>query len=462
MAFQQVDKIFLLGLAHVGHAIGDQHDAGGTVCVQGFQGQAQAAEQVGAATGLQLHDFLRVATNAIRGGIHEAISEFFGAVIKQHDTETVSAAQFAQGLADAVGQGGKFGIHGTGDIQHEHPVAAGGDWRQVVTGGDAEHEGAAVFPRGLVGNQIHAAGQVLLVAPVDDDVLIQGKGIGRLAIGSGRGEVGALAVVVFFADNGCGAIIQFYLPVLRAQLLDLCLGMLWQAQGVHRVAAAQVEGETEMFLDTVVGGPERQLLFVHPAFFQRVHIATDAGIHKGRLHVDQPHPGVLAGAYRLHPHIEGLVAVLLGESGFAASGFFLFIDLAGLLFFQHLADYRLAVDPHRELGHGAALRDREAVVGFQVLVIGIVKNLLHLGDGVAVFHVHGDMLFANLQWWQAAVGWRHQPRGQGRGGQHAAQQQCQAGKQSGQSVPETHDGSPCYGSWDSLYRWRGHLLNSVH
>lgn len=103
MAFQQVDEIFLLGLAHVGDAIGDQHDAGGTVCVQRFQGQAQAAEQVGATTGLQLHDFLRVAANAVRGGIHKAIGKFFGAIIKQHNTKTVAAAQFAQGLADAVG-----------------------------------------------------------------------------------------------------------------------------------------------------------------------------------------------------------------------------------------------------------------------------------------------------------------------------------------------------------------------
>ena len=151
-----------------------------------------------------------------------------------------------------------------------------------------------------------------------------------------------------------------------------------------------------MFFHALVGGPECQLLLVHTAFFQRVHIATDAGIHKGRLHVDQPYPGVLAGAYRLHQYIKGLVAVFLGEARLAAGGFFLFVDPAGLLFFQHFADYRLAVDPHGELGHGAALGNREAVVGFQILIIGIMEDLFHFSDGIAVFHIHGDMLFADL------------------------------------------------------------------
>lgn len=67
-----------------------------------------------------------------------------------------------------------------------------------------------------------------------------------------------------------------------------------------------------------------------------------------------------------------------------------------MLFFQHFANNRLAVDPDGKFGHGAALGDREAVVGFQVLIIGIVEDLLHLSDGVAVFHIHGDMLFADL------------------------------------------------------------------
>ncbi len=204
-----------------------------------------------------------------------------------------------------------------------------------------------------------------------------------------------------------------------------------------------------MFFHTVVGGPERQLLLVHAAFFQRVHIAADAGIHKSGLHIDQPYPCILAGAHWLYPHIKGLVAVLFGEACLATGGFFLFVDLAGLLFFQHFADHRLAVDPHGEFGNGAALGDREAVIGFQILIIGVVEDLLHFGDGVAVFHVHCDMLFSDLQWWQAAVGWRHQPGGQGRCS-HAAQQQDQAGQQTGKSVPETHDDSPCYQSREQL------------
>ncbi len=77
-----------------------------------------------------------------------------------------------------------------------------------------------------MGYQVHAAGQVLLVAPVDDDVLIQGEGIGRLAIGGRGREVRSFAVFVFLAGNGGRAIIQFYLPLLWVQLLDLRLGML--------------------------------------------------------------------------------------------------------------------------------------------------------------------------------------------------------------------------------------------
>ena len=396
VVFQQVDKIFLLGFAHVGHTVGDQHDAGGAVCVQWVQGQAQAAEQVGTSPRLELHDLFRVLANIVRGGVYKATGEFFGTVIKQHDTEAIAAAQFAQCLADAVAQGGQFGAHGAGNIQYEHPVATGGDRGQIITGGDAEHEGATVLARCLVGHQIHAAGKVLLVAPVDHDVLVQGEGIGRLAVGSRWCEVGVLAVCFFFTAGGGRAVVQCYLPLLWAQLLDLCLGMFGQPQCIHRVAAAQVQGKTEVFFNAVVGGPEGQLLLVHAAFLQRVHITADAGIHGGRLHVDQPHPGILTGAHRLHLHIKRLVAVFLGEPGFTAGGFFLLVYLAGLLFFQHFTDHRFVVDPYGEFGHGAFFGNRKAVVGFQVLIIGVVEHLLDFGDGIAVFHIHSDMLFADL------------------------------------------------------------------
>ena len=83
------------------------------------------------------------------------------------------------------------------------------------------------------------------------------------------------------------------------------------------------------------------------------------------------------------------------RAGFTAGGFFLFVYLAGLLFFQHFTDHRFVVDPYGEFGHGAFFGNRKAVVGFQVLVIGVVEDLLHFSDGVAVFHIHGDVLLAD-------------------------------------------------------------------
>ena len=60
---------------------------------------------------------------------------------EKHDAEAVFRTHLPQGPLYPIGQGGVFALHGTGDIQHEHPVFPLRDRLQVVTGGDHFPEG---------------------------------------------------------------------------------------------------------------------------------------------------------------------------------------------------------------------------------------------------------------------------------------------------------------------------------
>jgi len=79
--------------------------------------------------------------------------------------------------------------------------------------------------------------------------------------------------------------------------------------------------------------------------------------------------------------------------------------LPGALLLDDLAGHLLPVDPHAEPGDARLVRHREGVECLHDAVLGVLEDLMDLGDGDAVVDRHPDVVLLDLEGSaQAAVG----------------------------------------------------------
>lgn len=117
----------------------------------------------------------------------------------------------------------------------------------------------------------------------------------------------------------------------------------------------------------------------------------------GPVQVDQAGPGILAGADRKHPYVEGAVLVLGRDARVVPRRLLLLVDLLGTLLLKNLSGHGFSVDPDGELRNGSVLGDGEGVEDLQVASVGVVEQLLHGCNGLAVLDQHLCLVVANLQ-----------------------------------------------------------------
>ena len=120
-----------------------------------------------------------------------------------------------------------------------------------------------------------------------------------------------------------------------------------------------------------------------------------------RLDIDQLDAHVLPGAHRVDGNIKSPVAVLLRQCGFPVGLFFLLVNFAGLLFFQHFASDGLPVDPVGEFTNGGFFRNREGINCLQVDIVRIAEHLFDASNCIAVFNHYADMVLHKLELRQA-------------------------------------------------------------
>ena len=237
---------------------------------------------------------------------------------------------------------GDLAAHGARAVEHEHPVAALHDRLQVHARRQRQHEGAAAGAVGLVGDHVDARRLGFRLAPVDGDVGVEAEGrirgarLGRgvLARGSDRDHaVRGRRRVVFGRRRGArgSGVVDVDAPAAVRLLGDRRPRMRGQAERFDGVVGAQVQVEAEGAGDRLVGGPEGEFLLVDAALFERIEVAADAALQLRRLDVDEADSCVAVGADRPDGHVEGAVAVLLGEAGLAARLLLRLIGRAGLL-----------------------------------------------------------------------------------------------------------------------------------
>jgi len=303
--------------------------------------------------------------HVLPGRRHPAAGQIGRARVEGDDPKAVAIGHLSQRLHDAAGEGLDLGSHAARNVEDEGVVRPPVERLQVHARGDDHHEGSRSGGVDAIGNQLHAARQVVLEAVVEDQVAVQLRAL----------------------------LLQLEDVVPLALLLGRGGGLeSGDARHGHGPGRFQLDVRAEVSLDPAVARPEVQGFLVRASFLERVNVAADPHLDLQGLVVEKTDAGLAARAHGVNGKLEGVELVLLRQARIPAARTLLRVDPARLVPGQDLAVQLILSGVDRHLGEARALGNGKGINGLEVAVVRVEEGLVHLGHGKAVVDDHVDIV----------------------------------------------------------------------